>query len=65
MKLRTATRSLAALSIAALGITATPASACGGLVDPNGTIRLARTSTLAAYHAGIEHYITSFEYQGG
>ena len=65
MKLRTATRSLAALSIAALAITATPALACGGLVDPNGTIRLARTSTLAAYHAGIEHYITSFEYQGG
>src|SRR3954466_16356188 len=40
------------------------ALACGGLVAPNGTISLTRTTTLAAYHNGIEHYLTSFEYAG-
>jgi hypothetical protein len=40
------------------------ALACGGLVAPNGTISLTRTTTLAAYHNGIEHYITSFQYAG-
>jgi Uncharacterized protein conserved in bacteria (DUF2330) len=41
-----------------------PAAACGGLVAPNGTVRLLRTSTLAAYHDGVEHYITSFRFAG-
>jgi hypothetical protein len=40
------------------------ALACGGLVAPNGTINLLRTTTLAAYHRGIEHYVTSFEFAG-
>ncbi|MEA2580639.1 MAG: hypothetical protein QOE83_1531 [Actinomycetota bacterium] len=40
------------------------ALACGGLIAPNGTISLTRTTTLAAYHDGIEHYITSFTYAG-
>jgi uncharacterized protein DUF2330 len=40
------------------------ALACGGLVAPNGTISLLRTTTLAAYHRGIEHYVTSFEFAG-
>ena len=40
------------------------ALACGGLIAPNGTISLTRTTTLAAYHDGVEHYITSFEYAG-
>lgn len=44
---------------------ATAAHACGGLVAPNGTISLLRTATLAAYHDGIEHYITSFKFEGG
>lgn len=44
---------------------AVPALACGGLVNSNGTVTLVRTTTLAAYHAGIEHYITSFEFAGG
>src|SRR4051812_11101567 len=38
--------------------------ACGGLVAPNGTIRLLRTSTLAAWHDGVEHYVTSFQFAG-
>jgi hypothetical protein len=40
------------------------ALACGGLVTPNGTINLVKTTTLAAYHEGIEHYVTSFEFAG-
>lgn len=51
-------------SSAALVITAAPAGACGGLVGENGTIQLTKTSTLAAYHDGIERYVTSFEFTG-
>src|SRR5437868_15111453 len=40
------------------------ALACGGLVAPNGAIRLSRATTLAAWHDGTEHYMTSFTYQG-
>jgi hypothetical protein len=43
---------------------ATAAFACGGLVTPNGTVSLLRTTTLAAYHRGVEHYVTSFEFAG-
>ena len=49
---------------AALVVSATPAGACGGLVGENGTIQLTKTSTLAAYHDGIERYVTSFEFTG-
>jgi len=35
------------------------------LVTPGGNVRLVRTGTLAAYHAGLEHYITSFRFEGG
>ena len=41
------------------------ALACGGLVNANGSVTLVRTTTLAAYHAGIEHYVTSFQFAGG
>ena len=40
------------------------AFACGGLVTANGTVSLTRTTTLAAYHDGIEHYVTAFEFAG-
>ena len=40
------------------------ALACGGLIAPDGDVRLARASTLVAWHDGIEHYLTSFTYQG-
>jgi hypothetical protein len=46
-------------------LSAGPALACGGLVAPNGSINLLRTATLAAYHDGVEHYVTSFEFAGG
>src|SRR5437763_1803440 len=41
-----------------------PAFACGALVAPNGSVRLARASTLVAWHDGIEQYMSSFSYQG-
>ena len=53
--------------VIALGLFAfqtVPAFACGGLVAPNGAIRLSRATTLVAWHDGIEHYMTSFTYQG-
>jgi hypothetical protein len=43
---------------------AATAAACGGLVAPNGSVRLERATTLVAWHDGIEHYLTSFTYQG-
>jgi hypothetical protein len=51
--------------VVVLVIGAGPALACGGLVAPGGTVQLSRTTTLAAYHNGIEHYVTAFEYRGG
>jgi hypothetical protein len=41
------------------------AEACAGLIGPNGAVNLGRTTTLAAYTDGVEHYVTSFEFQGG
>jgi len=43
---------------------AAPAFACGGLIGPNGTVSLVRTTTLAGYHDGVEHYVTSFSFAG-
>ena len=51
--------------VAALALGAAPALACGGLVGPGGTVQLSRTTTLAAYQGGVEHYVTAFEYRGG
>jgi hypothetical protein len=48
--------------LAVLG--AVPAAACGGLVAPNGAVRLARATTFVAWQGGVEHYMTSFGYQG-
>ena len=54
---------VAALLIAAMS--AAPALACGGLIGPNGAVNLLRTTTLAAYHDGAEHYVTAFQFAGG
>jgi hypothetical protein len=56
--------SIVVASLVALGLFAAPAFACAGLISPNGTVQLGRTTTLAAYHNGIEHYITGFSFQG-
>lgn len=42
-----------------------PALACGGLIGPNGGVSLVKTTTLAGYHDGIEHYVTAFSFTGG
>jgi hypothetical protein len=42
-----------------------PVLACAGLVTPSGNVQLVRTSTLAAWHAGYEHYVTAFTFTGG
>jgi hypothetical protein len=64
---RTIRRAGAALGAALLviAVTAAPAFACGGLIGPNGAVNLLRTTTLAGYHDGQEHYITAFEFAGG
>ena len=69
MSQRTAHRHLARTVLTAtvallVLVPAGSALACGGLITPNGTVSLLRTTTLAAYHAGIEHYVTSFEFAG-
>jgi hypothetical protein len=48
-----------------LALAATPVLACGGLIGPNGAVNLLRTTTLAGYHDGEEHYITAFQFAGG
>src|SRR5690349_12697872 len=56
------------LGVAAIAVvlvaTAGPVGACGGLVGENGTIQLLRTTTLSAYHDGVERYVTSFDFTG-
>src|SRR6266545_3937102 len=54
----------AALGIALLA-TAIPVAACAGLIGSNGAVNLGRTTTLAAYHDGVEHYMTAFKFLGG
>ena len=55
------------LSTAVLGLflAVTPTLACGGLIGPNGAVNLLRTTTLAGYHDGVEHYVTAFQFAGG
>ncbi len=52
------------IALALCAIQAVPAFACGGLLAPDGDVRLARATTLVAWHDGIERYFTSFTYQG-
>lgn len=54
------------VSLITTGVILVPvaAHACGGLVAPDGAVNLSRTTTLAAYVDGIEHYITAFEFTG-
>ena len=56
---------LAALAAVSLIQGPSSASACAGLIGSNGAVNLGRTTTLAAYHDGIEHYVTAFQFQGG
>src|SRR2546421_11438772 len=54
----------AAASLAIFLTQALPAAACGGLIAPNGAIRLEKATTLVAWHDGVERYLTSFSYNG-
>src|SRR2546428_10983472 len=54
----------AAVSLALFLTQALPVAACGGLVAPNGAVRLAKATTLVEWHNGVEHYLTSFSYHG-
>jgi hypothetical protein len=66
--MRPITRTIAVcFAVAIGGLLAGPrlADACAGLIGPNGAVNLGRTTTLAAYDHGVEHYVTSFEFAGG
>src|SRR5436853_5534919 len=41
------------------------AFACGGLVAPGHAEVLQKATTLAAWHDGLEHYVTGFQFLGG
>src|SRR5436190_6883657 len=57
----------AAAAVVALSTAASAgtADACAGLIGSNGAVNLGRTTTLAAYHDGVEHYVTAFQFLGG
>src|SRR3982074_768235 len=55
----------AATFVSVLLGTASPALACAGLIGSNGAVNLGRTTTLAAYRGGVEHYVTAFKFLGG
>jgi len=58
-------RFVAAVAVAAAVVLgAGPALGCGGLIGRNGTVSLVKTTTLAAYENGVEHYVTSFRFAG-
>jgi Uncharacterized protein conserved in bacteria (DUF2330) len=56
--------SLFALALAFLIALPAAAFACGGLVAPGHAEVLQRATTLAAWHDGVEHYVTGFEFAG-
>jgi hypothetical protein len=58
---------LGVLVLAGATIVGSPlaAEACAGLIGSNGAVNLGRTTTLAAYHNGEEHYVTAFQFLGG
>src|SRR5437899_1578730 len=56
---------LAAVVAAAVLHDSGSAEACAGLIGSNGAVNLGRTTTLAAYHDGLEHYVTASKFVGG
>lgn len=56
---------VALASIAVLLTIQAPAAACAGLIGSNGAVNLGRTTTLAGYQDGVEHYVTAFQFLGG
>jgi hypothetical protein len=59
-------RMVVGVVVAAIALSgAGTAWACAGSVTPGGNVRLLRTVTLAAWAGGVEHYVTSFRFEGG
>jgi hypothetical protein len=52
------------MAVAVVVIVPTAAFACGGLVAPGHAEVLQKATTLAAWHAGYEHYVTGFQFAG-
>jgi Uncharacterized protein conserved in bacteria (DUF2330) len=55
---------LSALSLALVVLGPASAFACGGLVAPGHAEALQRATTLSAWHGGLEHYVTGFQFIG-
>src|SRR5262245_59467940 len=55
---------LIALTVSLVVVGGGAAFACGGLVAPGHAEVLERATTLSAWHAGFEHYITGFRFAG-
>jgi len=56
---------LSVLSVALVVGGSAVAFACGGLVAPGHAEVLEKATTLSAWHAGLEHYVTGFQFAGG
>lgn len=56
--------SIVVLAAALLVLGAGSALACGGLVAPGHAEVLRKATTLSAWHAGYEHYVTGFRFAG-
>ena len=59
-------RTIAAIAVGLVSslIIVPAAHACGFLVSANGAVRLGETTTFVAWEDGVEHYITSFTFEG-
>jgi Uncharacterized protein conserved in bacteria (DUF2330) len=55
---------VSSLALALLTLGPAAAFACGGLVAPGHAEVLQKATTLAAWHAGYEHYVTGFRFAG-
>src|SRR5439155_2392784 len=56
--------SIVVLAMVLLVLGAGSALACGGLVAPGHAEVLRKATTLSAWHAGYEHYVTGFRFAG-
>jgi hypothetical protein len=65
MRLLTTIVASVAAMFGALVLGPSLADACAGLIGSNGAVNLGRTTTLAAYEDGVEHYVTAFQFEGG
>jgi hypothetical protein len=65
MRILFATIAITAMAVAVFVLSPRAVDACAGLIGSNGAVNLGRTTTLAAYTGGAEHYVTAFQFQGG